>query len=1263
MSEANAALHGPYRRKPCTFCSESGRQCAFDSKSRGRRGPRPRQPASQAPRVTQPLAPRRPSIESTSTAYIEPSIEVLAEAPVDIIIAPVIESTIQVSVEPVWNPSQLPRVEEMDKSDEESAVEGDDALDPTEWKPILEQLLSPTSQILQRTITRGLILAICASSMRFSVHKDARQPRSADLAQALGDEAMRCVQSSAPNQPHINNIQTICLLVDYEASRDCGRRAWMGIDTARILDAAEQHLIIAELSHSIGHPSLQPPSYRRVKRPRPEKRVASFPEGTQRLMDLLEVLIGINQLCIKPLKDHIPLPWNTNSDFRALQDELEEYLLWYPSIFRMGPREAPGLKDQEDTDEPMSSLIWHCSAILLNRTFLPIPERGKTANESQASLVRCVDFPEAPPLFLKERIHRCESSADAICDIAQDIISSGGFFSHTLLLGYSCTQSALVLINRLHRSSKPYNKKVVGNLKLLFIILGAVRTFYSPAQAWIDALFCAHDINTPLKHVSGDRDAAFSSYFGRFVDVEEPAFVPLDPKESKDKSDAETYPHEAPKDQASTNGQGHDGLESSENPSTWLQTYVGHLGGDIHDEEDELNGPHGSSVTEAGQTSLMDPATAAAARAQTMENPYASRADAGIVRSMTDVNMMGKGFTPYPPQPDLMADDDNMQGTGSGGFPGDIDELYPELFSQIPSLGDFIGMGHEIPIFPGLESLLEGDGIWSDVDGHDSGMDAIIPSQCPVKEIDLVPSSALVCVPISVSIIPATPHKLKAPLSSSRPSRSHVLTMERNFPQAERQNEKGACWTCVERNWQCDGTLPRCKACSHSGVRCRGYGVRMQWPPGVVNRKARTRWRQIRTNSTSSSVSPLQINRSTAPTTGSMSSLGLPAEDSFFMQHFMQNVARVALAIDYDGNGYRSLLPMAMTEPALMGAAMAVAASHYSRWQHTSDLTSRKYLRAAAKALRTRFSTPNLVHSPVTLASMLLFVSYEVFAGSSRWEGHYDAIKGWIRSRGDCSDLDPFLKTWVCLLDTQSALNMGCSAMPELEAWLDETIESITQEQSVDALFGCSSKLPKLMWAASRLYAASKSTDMSRDELMAQADALQDKIRSTEIALDSHPLVGISCHGSPESFTTSVGIEQEELRRRMVATAEIFRHASHIYVYRIVHGPEEPLTPEMRISLDTAQHLLTVVPDALGPGANLGWCLVVLGAEMDLLHERDYVRSRWAGLHLLGIYNTKNGQKISEETWSHRDLVSQGQASPERWQDIMQRIGQSQILV
>ncbi|KAM3528737.1 hypothetical protein MY4038_005742 [Beauveria bassiana] len=381
-----------------------------------------------------------------------------------------------------------------------------------------------------------------------------------------------------------------------------------------------------------------------------------------------------------------------------------------------------------------------------------------------------------------------------------------------------------------------------------------------------------------------------------------------------------------------------------------------------------------------------------------------------------------------------------------------------------------------------------------------------------------------------------------------------------------------------------------------------------------------------------------------------------------FNHDTQENVARIALAIDYDANGYRSLLPMAMQEPALLNAAIAVAASHYSRWQHTADTVSRKYHRAASKALRDRFIAGNNIHRQDILATMLLLVSFEVFSGSSRWKEHYNAIRGWIRSRGDCSDLDPFLKTWVCLLDTQSSLNLGQPAMPELMSWLDVPANSEEQGDCVDALFGCSSKLVKLMWAASRLCTSSGHGQITKEELGARADSLQEQIKATAILPDSNPSLNISCHQLGEPLT-AIGMEQEELRRRIVATAEIFRHASHIYVYRVVHSPEVALTEDLQESLNTAQDLLTMVPDALGPGANLGWCLVVLGAEMDQAHERDYVESRLDGLHLLGLDNTKNGQKILEEVWAHRDLVRKGQASPESWQDAMKRIGQSQILV
>ncbi|TQV95291.1 C6 transcription factor [Cordyceps javanica] len=452
--------------------------------------------------------------------------------------------------------------------------------------------------------------------------------------------------------------------------------------------------------------------------------------------------------------------------------------------------------------------------------------------------------------------------------------------------------------------------------------------------------------------------------------------------------------------------------------------------------------------------------------------------------------------------------------------------------------------------------------------------------------------------------------------------------------------------------------LADCEGCIKRGVKCGGYGVRIRWSSDIWGPR-RKRAAKSKGRCPPAGGSPL--NTAVALSVA-ISALGLPGEESFYMKHYFQNISRIALAIDYDTNGYRSLLPMAMQEPAVLNAAIAVAASHYSRWQHTPDTVSRKYHRAAAKALHDRFMARNNIHRQDILATMLLLVSFEVFSGSSRWKEHFDAIRGWIRSRGNCSDLDPFLKTWVCLLDTQSSLNLGQPAMLELMPWLDATTDASPQNESVDALFGCSSKLVKLMWMASQLCTSSGQGPITRQEVCTRAESLQEQIRATAMMPGSKPMVEISCQRYSQPLT-AIGMEPEELQRRVVSTAEIFRHSCHIYVYRIANGPEAALTEELQESLRTAQDLLTMVPDALGPGANLGWSLVVLGAEMDQVHEREYIESRLDGLHLLGLHNTKNGQKILEEVWAHKELVMQGQAMPESWQDAMQRIGQSQILV
>ncbi|KAM3437816.1 hypothetical protein NHJ13734_004462 [Beauveria thailandica] len=1077
------------------------------------------------------------------------------------------------------------------------------------------------SHLSSGTMPRCLILAACASAVRFSMHKAVTGPFARRFADSIAREARNCIRISNDVTTQVNTIKSICILVDYSASKAHGRQAWADIATGQALielarldcemdaeeggalNAAERYLAAAQLTHCLGHPRLLPSSPGADGKPKPDAQCTTLKRALPDLVNLLEILVRVYQLQSVPVKEQKPPPWAPHSKYRTLQNELEEHLLHYPDTFRLfasRPRDSK----VHHADELISSLMWHCCVVVLNRPFLPIMVRISEEGDLGQS-VKKVYFPGAPHLFVKEKVYRCEASADAIFNISRDIVRANVFHSYATLVGFACTQGALVSINRLHSSSKPYEPTSAGNLRMALAVLEALKTFYTPAEDWINILSQAHDSSIRSALTSDDLDLAFRGYFSRFIDIREPTFVPLDPREQDTPRGAIGTPESVQSQERclekNSNNSDLPNTTTSDKNSDWLKAYAGHLSGDIEPDSDS-DAFDADSHTKAAQSGT----TLASATCE--KNPMLTRnaeqvlgamiPESGTVESSEHMgaailtamssNMCSPATQPRQSQPEQLQLE-HVRGL----VQMDMDDGISAPFVHMPSFSEVMGLNLDMSMFPELDLVVGGPEMSPDVFNHDTqGMATSTFEQWTTSLIE----------------------KLMDDMSG-------------------------------------------CHACHQNGVRCGGYGVRLRWPLDVLGPKKKVIRRKSRPASYRSSPANLDA---TLP--GLISALGLPGEESYYMRHYFQNVARIALAIDYDANGYRSLLPMAMQEPALLNAAIAVAASHYSRWQHTTDTVSRRYHRAASKALRDRFIAGNNIHRQDILATMLLLVSFEVFSGSSRWKEHYNAIRGWIRSRGDCSDLDPFLKTWVCLLDTQSSLNLGQPAMPELMSWLDVPANSEEQGDCVDALFGCSSKLVKLMWAASRLCTSSGHGQITKEELGARADSLQEQIKATAILPDSNPSLNISCHQLGEPLT-AIGMEQEELRRRIVATAEIFRHASHIYVYRVVHSPDVALTEDLQESLNTAQDLLTMVPDALGPGANLGWCLVVLGAEMDQAHERDYVESRLDGLHLLGLDNTKNGQKILEEVWAHRDLVRKGQASPESWQDAMQRIGQSQILV
>ncbi|KAF9888966.1 hypothetical protein FE257_008136 [Aspergillus nanangensis] len=524
------------------------------------------------------------------------------------------------------------------------------------------------------------------------MHKAARAPHAQGFAESIAHEARKCIRTSNIPQDQVNNIQIICVLIEYEASQAHGRQAWIDIgetnciaprfvqlaisdfdfDSKHIdfLAAAERYLCIAQASHSLGHRHLQPSDSRPGQRPRLD--YLSCPEECPHLVELLEVLACIYQLCLTPFSEQNPLPWTAESKFQALQDELEEYLLRHPNTFFFGSNTAPSHDPRPpDMEVCVSSMIWHCCVIVLNRIFLPIPDRGHriAAEAGQEPADRYAQFPKAPPLFLKEKSHRCASSADAICDISRDIIRNGGFYSVT---------SALISVNRLALAPKPYDDRVVESMQLSYVVLGALGTFYAPAKYWIEVLVHAHDTKTLVRHLSEPVDMLFTSYFSRFVDIEEPVFMPLDLKGSgatlgDTQTSNELDQMTDPRNKSQSQSEGSDTRAPASTVPEWLQAYTGHLSGDI-DSDDEHNSVKGSPHRSAVD---MEPQPA-------QEIPISTFDEGQDIMNL----QLGDWMT------------------------ADADQEFLALFDHMPTFDELNPGMH---LFPALGSLMNGANMWSDM--------------------------------------------------------------------------------------------------------------------------------------------------------------------------------------------------------------------------------------------------------------------------------------------------------------------------------------------------------------------------------------------------------------------------------------------------------------------------------------------------------------------------------------------------------------------
>ncbi|KAI0006623.1 fungal-specific transcription factor domain-containing protein [Xylariaceae sp. FL0662B] len=490
------------------------------------------------------------------------------------------------------------------------------------------------------------------------------------------------------------------------------------------------------------------------------------------------------------------------------------------------------------------------------------------------------------------------------------------------------------------------------------------------------------------------------------------------------------------------------------------------------------------------------------------------------------------------------------------------------------------------------------------------------------------------------------------------------MSRPRPIPDLEAANPTGACWTCIDRSTDqpdgeaCDKKLPACTPCVTNGRICEGYHARLKWP--------------------GSSHRPSRPVRTQPALYFAVSSLGLPSNESRLLQHYLRNFSRISVAIDYDGNGWRKILAVGLNESALQNALLAISESHLTRLQRKSVSQSHKYLQRSLQQLQSRFEEPALLRNEITLMTLLALLVHELCEGTDKWKQHFAGIVAWCQSRGDLIDVDPFLTTFISMIATQVVLSGRGDERRQSYLLLERLLPSWESENAVEVVLGGSVALPRLIVEACRLgddhiIARALSDPDQIEAVFVRAEELQIRIRRTQIHSPSKPR--LSLLGRPEAPASPheralLPVNPSEafgLYEAARCSAEICRYALHVLVHRIVHDPlstggSSPLVQE---AVSETLRMLPTIPDTEGPGTFLGWALVVIGAELDNLDQREFVRRRLECLTLLSVNHGVLALEVLEEVWRRRDDLSLGKSLNRRvrWQEVMQDLEVDQALI
>ncbi|KAI0006621.1 hypothetical protein F4779DRAFT_629733 [Xylariaceae sp. FL0662B] len=429
-------------------------------------------------------------------------------------------------------------------------------------------VLAPTAflhQLENGRVTRQLCHAMCAASISYSRHASCTEPAARI---AFASDAREHLLSSQPVDSHATYQQllTLSVLSLYETSQGNGAQAWYDLTTAIGILASLRHttsvsqdddmqngleiihlyLRVALICFSIG-PSMQSIHIDSMGLPRSDDDVYPIVESSS-VPQILLRLSGLLHRCItfsrKNLTKLVPAPWARDSSYMALKRELDMVHILYGGNSALETETLEMLQRQEIGAGyyVLCMSMLHAMRMLLDAVFLPIPVIPAAGFEYSATDDGCSDtasgtscprkslyFPAAPRSFRCERTASCMRSARAVTSLCESLMDHFDF-AMPPFLGYALFLAGLIFLNQLHAETDTRRlDDCVAHLKTIFSFLGAMRSFFVPAQVWLHVLFQVHglDPTSETKALARDSTKLFSSFMHRFDGISAPAYCPI----------------------------------------------------------------------------------------------------------------------------------------------------------------------------------------------------------------------------------------------------------------------------------------------------------------------------------------------------------------------------------------------------------------------------------------------------------------------------------------------------------------------------------------------------------------------------------------------------------------------------------------------------------------------------------------------------------------------------------------------------------------